>query len=914
MIEGFQREGSKLALIIAASLPFISLSKTANVYANYGSFDHPVVGFFPGTSNIPSKGKSNITIAFALPYNTIWNLTTMEEYQNCLSCSWIRQMDSGAELAVQNINNNPDVLPDTTVNILRIHAWDEQYQFAGIARPKNGIGGAAVPAIQIGEQLTDVIGVVGETASESTMITAAVLSQYQIPICGGIQNSPILSNKINYPYYTRVTSSNKWGDQLSLLLGHWNVKRVAIITDIDDVESSGACYDIQKSLQRDGVKILLKRNYHSHYNDSDFQEIVNNIKLVDARYTVLCAQSYSPSYNLVMTAKNSGLLSDSYVWIVTNPPYPIDYSDPRLSDLVGMVLPIIYTESSSDLVFSRIESQWQQLYDSNPIKYQIPFLSWTNKGMYDCAGLMLYGFDKLLHLDPHVTIFELKHRKVQQRLSASAFANTGFKGTLLDPMVLDSNGDVAASTIFYSLSTAFWENGTSSPFASVNTSLYFLQNPVFSGGSSSPPVDGPPLMVPIIITNSIFSVQGCLMLIMAMIGYSICFMFLSFIWSHRQEKHIKSLNINLVSISLCGSISIVTSISLFLLDPSKWSCACSAFVGLTGFALQIAPLCTKNAFAVKIVLASTTLPKQRITEFKSKMNIFLIVTVTAECIFVLTWLLFGNFRRTTFYHNDYSLLYCSSEANITLTLVYLYNVYLLSLLGMAAYHVRLIHAKYNEASLLVIILWLDIILGVLLSSLDVDQFWGPKLCALILIAAVTPPILLILPKFIAILMQYRHNRNQSLQNSIQSRSNMTGKDSFSITADVNRKKHFKSTSATQRRNQLSSYATVLSKDVVPYRALLKETNSKFGMWTCWHIDELVVVYRFSSKSWLIIEAKAKVFCFLLDAGTKIYVEGNAVLLCAGQVCGQVPKVMYELESHAKAKVLANCISSFLTKE
>ncbi|KAJ3035422.1 hypothetical protein HDU99_010595, partial [Rhizoclosmatium hyalinum] len=200
----------------------------------------------------------------------------MEEYKACGGfCSWMRQMDSGAEMAVSEINNNPHILPEITVNILRVQGWDQKLA------PGNGIGGAAPVALELSE-LKSVIGAVGDVADQSSMITAGILSQYKIPLCGGTPNLPALSNKANYPYYFRVTFSNKWGNDIATLLRKWNVKRLAMVYDADDSESVGACLDIKQSLFSNNILILARRSYHGLSYNNDYEDIIKEFLLVDA--------------------------------------------------------------------------------------------------------------------------------------------------------------------------------------------------------------------------------------------------------------------------------------------------------------------------------------------------------------------------------------------------------------------------------------------------------------------------------------------------------------------------------------------------------------------------------------------------------------------------------------------------------
>ncbi|KAJ3404723.1 Peroxisomal membrane protein pex16 [Chytriomyces hyalinus] len=424
---------SFLLLAFHLVLPATATSRHRSLHSGF---------LIPGQSSIPAKHENNISIALILPYSSFWNLTTKEEYDRCgIQCSWWRQMDSGAELAVAEVNENPNILPNTLVNIVRVEGWDWKNE------PGGGVGIAAASAIAIGEDLSGVVGVVGDTLGSSTLLSAAILSQYRIPMCGPVQNLPSLSNKENLPYFWRITFSNTWGRDVAALLARWKVGRVAMVVDMDDVEAAGACVDIKLALSHNFI-ILSERRYRGARMDNNYSDIVNEFRRVDARYIILCASAWSASYELVRVANASGLISPKHVWIATNPPFPADYSgvgsDPRLEMIQGMILPFPFTASPQDSNVKAVSSHWENLYQKDPLKYQIDFLSWTNAGMYDCTGTMLYGFHRLLETSAYLNSTDLYNRAIPELLNFSAFKDTGFNGTLLHPVKLDGFGDIAA--------------------------------------------------------------------------------------------------------------------------------------------------------------------------------------------------------------------------------------------------------------------------------------------------------------------------------------------------------------------------------------------------------------------------------------------------------------------------------------
>ncbi|KAJ3058426.1 hypothetical protein HDU99_006808, partial [Rhizoclosmatium hyalinum] len=278
-------------------------------------------------------------------------------------------------------------------------------------------------------------------------ITAGVMSQFKIPFCGGVQNLPALSDRNNYPYYFRPTFSNRYGQDFVTLLKLWNVKRVALVFDTDDIESKGACLDIRNALFSSGVIILSFRHYHG-LKTEDYSDIINEFKRVDARYMFICAQAWSNSYYFAKQAMAMGMITPTHVWFATQPPYPPDYSgagvDSRLDIIVGMIYPAPYAEPQSDPNLISLNAQWKALYTQDPMKYQVDHFTWTNAGSYDCVGTLLSGFDQLLRKNPGFSVGMLAARRLQDRLSFETFRNTGFNGTLLNPVVLDDHGDIAA--------------------------------------------------------------------------------------------------------------------------------------------------------------------------------------------------------------------------------------------------------------------------------------------------------------------------------------------------------------------------------------------------------------------------------------------------------------------------------------
>ncbi|KAJ3299044.1 hypothetical protein HDU79_000003 [Rhizoclosmatium sp. JEL0117] len=372
------------------------------------------------------------------------------------------------------------------VNILRVQSWDQQ-TLNGATSQGDGIGGTAVSVMQLVENNHNVVAVYGDTSDLSTKLSAQMLSQFKIPMCGGVQNLPQLSDKNNFPYFFRSSGSGKWGRDFSVILTKWKIKRVSIVYDADDIDSVGACLDVKTYLFQNNIIVLSNRGYRGNNPHVNFQDIASELVRVDARYVILCAQSWSSSYGLIDAANQTGLISPNHVWFATNAPFPSDYGggdDPRLANLMGMIVPTPDFQLMSDPDFVSILNTWQSVYHANPLKYQTDSLSWAVTGSYDCVGTMLYGIDKFLKSDTGVSPQMLSRAR---RLNLTSFANSGFHATALSPMILDSNGDVAANTVFLALNSSFWMEGSQPYFATVDKftgNLTLKADPIFFGGIS----------------------------------------------------------------------------------------------------------------------------------------------------------------------------------------------------------------------------------------------------------------------------------------------------------------------------------------------------------------------------------------------------------------------------------------------
>ncbi|KAJ3138523.1 hypothetical protein HK100_012487 [Physocladia obscura] len=152
-----------------------------------------------------------------------------------LSSSYIYFPEIAALAAVDLINKNPSILPGITITVKRFSDCGPWYP-AALETYFGASGGWAASLMfqDIYENNPDVIGVIGNEYSTTTLAIAEELSLVEIPYCSATSASPRLSDKKKYPYFWRTITALGIGDHICQVLLTWNVQRVAIIYQRDD--------------------------------------------------------------------------------------------------------------------------------------------------------------------------------------------------------------------------------------------------------------------------------------------------------------------------------------------------------------------------------------------------------------------------------------------------------------------------------------------------------------------------------------------------------------------------------------------------------------------------------------------------------------------------------------------------------
>ncbi|KAJ3141470.1 hypothetical protein HK101_003380, partial [Irineochytrium annulatum] len=345
------------------------------------------------TSSPGKDASSTINILLALPFAL--NGTSKDAI--------IRSLAAAAELAIDQVNNRTYILPNTHVNVIRVNTWDPA---ANSVWKASNSGGYAVAAIA--DAMASMPGEERKKPRRDTMFTGEAATYYTKPFCGASQDSTSLSDKNNYPYFFRTQFAKGEAAYVLRLLKEWRVTRVA--------------------------------SYDLHY------------------IFVAAAADIVGSFDTY--AIDNGMVSSSYVYLSYNPPFK-DVS--AVNSSMGWMFEgfqLLYgaVARTSSPVYQAFNNTWSKLNMQYATNYMISGGAPEEYApqAYDCAMVMLNGFDQLLKKSPSCMPSMLSDGSLADRLNFTAFMNTGYAGLSWNPLTLNQYGDLAIPYLFYTLNETNW--------------------------------------------------------------------------------------------------------------------------------------------------------------------------------------------------------------------------------------------------------------------------------------------------------------------------------------------------------------------------------------------------------------------------------------------------------------------------
>ncbi|KAI9351524.1 periplasmic binding protein-like I [Obelidium mucronatum] len=608
------------------------------------------------------------------------------------SSGFVYFYDLGVQTAVDMFNQaNSSILPNVHINIKRFSDCGEYWP--SVSKDYSGKSGGFAGAIMSEDVLanTDVIGVIGIEYSTVARQSGEVLSNYKIPTCSPASGSPSLTNRGNYPYFWRTLLSIGFGEHLYQVLAKWNVHRIALIYQVDDNLGYQYGLDIIKSMNVHGIQIVAQIALPTTFDRAGLLYTKTEITRADARYIVVSGQA---SYvgDVYHNMGTLDLVNPKYVWISYNgiqPPSNNTYAE-------GFIfMPISLPDFSLPLI-QKAQSQFEKTSQTTPeqLSFKDMVAFWGLGQAIDCVNMMLTGFNNLLGQHPAFTVEMLASRQLQNHLNFTLFQNTGYNGIMASPALLNQYGDLKSSfdTMYY---TGNGYQAISFGKTSIDASSFnYFSAPVFRGGSSTPPPDGPPQSLATLFNPTFSIYPGSIVTIYIVVTTTLGLANAAGCLYFQNKKTIKRSSLTFLLNTSLGLILLSLSLIFLLGQPTVLSCHAVIWMQVLGYNVIISGLCAKSYFDYILVV----LRKKNMINLKVTRAAFHVLPAVLEILLLFLWSYFGSHTvkqvtTTTYIANTCSGSGYSSIYGILLTV---YNVLLFIATSYMAFVTREAEVLNNE--------------------------------------------------------------------------------------------------------------------------------------------------------------------------------------------------------------------------
>ncbi|XP_078167549.1 glutamate receptor 3.5-like isoform X1 [Carex rostrata] len=205
------------------------------------------------------------------------------------------------ELAVEDVNSDRTILPDTKLNV--------------ISRDTNCSAFlATIEALQVLEK--NVVAIIGPQSSGGSHILSHVANSLQVPLVSFSATDPTLSS-LEFPYFLRATQSDQYQMRaIADIIDFFQWREVTAIYVDDDYGRNGiAALGDELALRR--AKISYKAGFAQAMDQTDITDLLLRVNLMESRVYVLHVNPDS-GLTVFSVAQKLRMTGPGYVWIVTD--------------------------------------------------------------------------------------------------------------------------------------------------------------------------------------------------------------------------------------------------------------------------------------------------------------------------------------------------------------------------------------------------------------------------------------------------------------------------------------------------------------------------------------------------------------------------------------------------------------------
>ncbi|GAN01001.1 hypothetical protein MAM1_0004c00430 [Mucor ambiguus] len=539
----------------------------------------------------PSQQSRNTTISQTPVYNIgiiFPNAKVVREDDPSLG-----DMIVTSELAIQLANDaikKSNILPDVQLNFTRYYS-DE-----------SNPGKTAWAAVNMVENGVD--AVIGDMISSMTEASASISGIWQIPQCSCASASYSLTDKSIYPYFFRTVGSVVlYGESLVDWVDSMGWSMFALIYTNDAVGQQ-VLHSMLNQADKHGITAMAQIPLYS-LTDEQIEESLSTLESSGSRVVVLADSNTNDQIAILNKAMKMGLLTEGWVWILTNDVSPvlqeIISSREELAMYDGLMFISGLWDLSGEPSYDSLSQIWQKQRvpeDFNhPNEWNKTGLSYNAPQAYACTELLARGLDHALNTYPggrSVGLSDLSKGTFNSSRMTPEFYNLNYTGpagtNYKGYMGFSDTGDLQSGyfQILYML------NGSSVPYATVKLNKFeFISDTeiMYLGHTTQKPMD----MIPRYALNpTVHQVTGIVMVVICGLGLLCSQIMMVLIFWFRHLKPIMVSSPIFCYLQLMGISLTYISVLLYLEKPNVAKCIARQIILVIGFALVIGSIIAKN--------------------------------------------------------------------------------------------------------------------------------------------------------------------------------------------------------------------------------------------------------------------------------------------------------------------------------
>ncbi|TPX71098.1 hypothetical protein SpCBS45565_g01320 [Spizellomyces sp. 'palustris'] len=576
-------------------------------------FPLPNIGPHPASRLIlPAKGGLLRVGVSVLPASCD-NSSDLYAAGTCQTFMWTK---AASLLAETEINNNPNLLPDSKLEVIFLGSPDSQASFYQIKQMITGLTQA---------QLSFMIGAVYD---QDSLTSAALSTALQFPQGSAFFDIP--SGSCDCESFWLMTGGAWRYKNLIKVAGLFNWTQIGIVREQDPASylATQAVLDAasEAGVQvKTGLSLRWSKGTSAHCVCEDCDVLFNITTCMTELEPAMnelknsnCMKKVQSRHFLIKRSLDSvecsmyGLVGEDYAWVSSHAINVLDnvtmiqtFGEDFLAQSRGLItVNEDATQYDNDpllqpAMLTHLKGRWDAYIDENSDRwadaYAIKELSLIPRTFYD----MIYNFanavDLVLNRD-NLTILDWYDKELHKALTLEVWNSTGYEGTT-DKIIFSNEGDRLMHTNIHQFDGAAWDSHSyfSADALPVIGSIDMLKAtldgpPTWYGNRQTVPLDY------VLLVRDQITIQnttGAIFAALYSVTIAICIVSLALIyWKRTDKAMVKRSPVFCVNI-LIGLVSILSTIYVNVVDISPQTCTIERWTQAVGFSLVMANVAAK---------------------------------------------------------------------------------------------------------------------------------------------------------------------------------------------------------------------------------------------------------------------------------------------------------------------------------